>query len=68
MEMPQAPPRMENIEASLFGRKHRGKKIDIETGDLIMEPPHTQEYWVVKRNVMGDIMDCYRVEADLELR
>jgi hypothetical protein len=26
-----------------------------------------KDYWVVKRNVMGDIIDCYRVEADMEI-
>ena len=66
--MPSAPPAIHNMEAPLFGRKHRGRKIDIETGDLIMEPAHHQEYWVVKRNLMGDIIDCYRVEADLDIR
>jgi hypothetical protein len=68
MEMPSAPPAIHNMEAPPFGRKHRGRKIDIETGDLIMEPAHHQEYWVVKRNLMGDIIDCYRVEADLDIR
>jgi hypothetical protein len=54
--------------APLFGRRRHGRKIDIEIGDLIMEPPHHQEYWVVKRNLMGDIIDCYRVEAELDVR
>jgi hypothetical protein len=43
--------------APLFGRKRHGRKIDIEIGDLIMEPPHHQEYWVVKRNLMDDIIN-----------
>ena len=69
MEMPSAlAPSMHNMEALLFGRKHRGRKIEIETGDLILEPPRQQGYWVVKRNMMGDILDCYRIEADLEVR
>ncbi|HKG88496.1 MAG TPA: hypothetical protein VKA95_09235, partial [Nitrososphaeraceae archaeon] len=62
MEMPSAAPAMHNMEAPLFGRKHHGRKIDIETGDLILEELHRQEYWVVKRNMIGDIIDCYRVE------
>jgi hypothetical protein len=55
------------LEAPLAGRKRRGQSIDIETGDLILEP-HQQEYWVVKRNMMGHIIDLYRVETDDEIR
>jgi hypothetical protein len=44
MSMPNAPPPIENIEAPLAGRKHRGKKIDVETGDLVLEEPHQQEF------------------------
>lgn len=65
MDMPNAPPPIHNIEAPLAGRRHRGKKIDVETGDLVLEEPHQQEYWVVKR---GEIIDLYLVDADEELR
>ena len=68
MDMPSAPPPIHNIEAPLAGRRHRGKKIDVETGDLVLEEPHQQEYWVVKRNVRGEIIDLYLVDADEELR
>ena len=56
-----------NYHPLYIKRKHRGNKIDIETGDLILEA-HRQEHWVVKRNMMGDIIDSYRVEADLDIR
>jgi hypothetical protein len=56
------------MEAPLAGRRSRGQSIDIETGDLILEEPHQQEYWVVKRNMMGHIIDLYRVETDDEIR
>ena len=39
---------MHNMEAPLFSRKRTGRKIDIETGDLILGEPHKQEMWVVK--------------------
>jgi len=68
MEMPSAPPPMHNMEAPLVGRKRRGQSIDIETGDLILEEPHQQEYWVIKRKMMGHIIDLYRVETDDEIR
>jgi hypothetical protein len=68
MDMPSAPPPMHNMEAPLVGRKRRGQSIDIETGDLILEEPHQQEYWVIKRNMMGHIIDLYRVETDDEIR
>ena len=52
----------------IAGRKHLFRKIDMETGDLILEEPHQQEYWVIKRNMMGHIIDLYRVETDDEIR
>jgi hypothetical protein len=67
MVMPNAPPPVENIEAPLAGRRHRGKKIDVETGDLKLDEAHQQEYWVVKRNVRGEIIDLYLVDSDDEL-
>jgi hypothetical protein len=39
-----------------------------ETGDLVLEEPHQQEYWVVKRNIRGEIIDLYLVDSDEELR
>jgi hypothetical protein len=65
---PHSAPPIHNIEAPLAGRRRRGRKIDVETGDLILEEPHQQEYWVIKRNMMGDIIDLYRVETDDEIR
>jgi hypothetical protein len=68
MDMPPAPvPSIHNLEAPLAGRRRRGKSIDVETGDLILEEAHQQEYWVVNRNMMGDIIDLYRVETDDEI-
>ncbi|HKI09287.1 MAG TPA: hypothetical protein VKA09_12905 [Nitrososphaeraceae archaeon] len=48
--------------------KHRGHSIDVETGDLILEEPHQQEYWVIKRNMLGQIINFYRVEIEEEIR
>ena len=35
---------------------------------MILEEPHQQVYWVIKRNMMGDIIDLYRVDTDDEIR
>ncbi len=48
MEMHSAPLPVHNMEVPIAGRMHPGRKIDMETGDLILEEPHQQEYWVVK--------------------
>jgi hypothetical protein len=56
------------IDPSFDEQKHRGRSIDIETGDLILEEPHQQEHWVIKRNMMGHIIDLYRVETYDEIR
>jgi hypothetical protein len=68
MAMPNAPPPVENIEAPLTSRKHRGRRIDVETSDLILDEAHQQEYWVVKRNNRGEIIELYLVDTDDELR
>ena len=68
MEMHSAPLPVHNMEVPIAGRTHPGRKIDMETGDLILEEPHQQEYWVIKRNMMGHIIDLNRVETDDEIR
>jgi hypothetical protein len=61
---------MESMSAESMSTEllSRGKKIDVESGDLILEEPHRQEHWVIKRNMLGEIIDLYMVEADDELR
>jgi hypothetical protein len=49
MEMPSATLPVYNMEAPIAGRKHLGRKIDMETADLILEEPHQQVYWLIKR-------------------
>jgi hypothetical protein len=71
MDMPPAPapaPEIRHMDAPFAGKRHKGRRVDIETGDLILDEPSQQEYLVIKRNMMGDIIDLYRVETDDEIR
>ena len=57
---------MHSMKAPLFDRKRTGRKIDIKTEDLILEESQRQETQVVK-NMLDDIIDCYEVEAELNI-
>jgi hypothetical protein len=67
METPSAQP-IHNMEFPLTSRKKRWPRVDVETGDLILEEPHQQEHWVIKRNMLGQIIDLYRVDIEEEIR
>jgi hypothetical protein len=58
---------MHNMEAPLAGRKRRGQSIDIETGDLISGSHVSRNTGVIKRNIMGHIIN-HIVENDDEIR
>ena len=61
-------PRLLKDSSPLQRGINEGRSVDIETGDLILEEAHQQEHWVIKRNMMGQIIDLHRIDADDDIR
>ena len=72
-DFPPPPP----VESSFIDQPRRGRhsrktrhglNMDLDSGDLILDEPSKDEHWLVKRNMFGEIIDCYKIYDDETLK